>query len=61
MLVCDDSSQQAIATGRISPNGEISRIVVLMEFRKECFDKMIIQGLFNMADSTLKCITAKQL
>lgn len=49
MLVCDDSSQQPIATGRISPTGEISRIAVLMEFRKECIDKMIIQGLFDIA------------
>ena len=49
MLVCDDNSQQPIATGRISPSGEISRIAVLMEFRKECVDKMIIQGLFEIA------------
>ncbi|MGB0937480.1 MAG: GNAT family N-acetyltransferase [Colwellia sp.] len=49
MLVCDDISKQPIATGRISPNGEISRIAVLMEFRKDCVDKMIIQGLFEIA------------
>jgi predicted GNAT family N-acyltransferase len=49
ILVCDDSSQQPIATGRISPIGEISRIAVLMEFRKDCVDKMIIQGLFEIA------------
>ena len=32
ILVCDDTSQQPIATGRISSSGEISRIAVLMEF-----------------------------
>lgn len=53
MLVCDDNSQEPIATGRISSNGEISRIAVIMEFRKASIDKMIIQGLFRIANELL--------
>ncbi|WP_019029128.1 GNAT family N-acetyltransferase [Colwellia piezophila] len=49
MLVCDDKSQEPIATGRISPQGEISRIAVVMGYRSEEIDKFIIQGLFRIA------------
>ena len=49
MLVCDDTSQEPIATGRISSSGEISRIAVLMEFREASIDKIIMQGLFRIA------------
>jgi len=49
MLVCDDNSQEPIATGRILPNGEISRIAVVKEFRKQQIDKVIISGLIKIA------------
>lgn len=50
MLVCDDISQEPIATGRISSSGEISRIAVLMEFRQAAIDKIIMKGLFRIAE-----------
>lgn len=50
MLVCDDYSQEPIATGRISASGEISRVAVLMEFRHEALDKVIMKGLFRIAE-----------
>ncbi|MDX2370491.1 MAG: GNAT family N-acetyltransferase [Colwellia sp.] len=50
MLVCDDNSQKPIATGRISSTGEISRIAVVMEFRRASIDKVILQGLFRIAE-----------
>ena len=50
MLVCDDTSQRPIATGRISASGEISRIAVLMEFRQASIDKVVMQGLFRIAE-----------
>ena len=49
MLVCDDFTQEPIATGRISPSGEISRIAVLMGFRKQKIDKIVLQGLISIA------------
>ena len=49
MLVCDDITQEPIATGRILPTGEISRIAVLMSFRKQNVDKVVLQGLFRIA------------
>ena len=49
MLVCDDKNQEPIATGRISPQGEISRIAVVMGYRSEKLDKFIMQGLFRIA------------
>jgi predicted GNAT family N-acyltransferase len=49
MLVCDDKTQEPIATGRISPNGEISRIAVVMGYRAAKLDKFIMQGLFSIA------------
>jgi len=49
MLVCDDISQEPVATGRILASGEISRIAVLMSFRKQSVDKVILQGLFRIA------------
>lgn len=50
MLVCDDSSQEPIATGRISSSGQISRIAVVMEYRQAGIDKVVIQGLFRIAE-----------
>jgi len=50
MLVCDDTSQEPIATGRISSSGEISRIAVLMEFRRAAIDKIVMRGLFRIAE-----------
>jgi len=51
MLVCDDKNQEPIATGRITPQGEISRIAVVMGYRNEKIDKFIMQGLFRIAES----------
>jgi len=50
MLVCDDNSQEPIATGRISSSGQISRIAVVMEYRNAGIDKVIMQGLFRIAE-----------
>lgn len=50
MLVCDDRSQEPIATGRISSAGQISRIAVVMAYRKTDVDKIIIKGLFRIAE-----------
>jgi len=50
MLVSDDKSQEPIATGRISPQGEISRIAVVMGYRNEQIDKFIMRGLFSIAE-----------
>ncbi len=49
MLVCDDNNQEPIATGRISPQGEISRIAVVMGYRSKKVDKFIMKGLFKIA------------
>lgn len=49
MLVCDDKNQEPIATGRISPQGEISRIAVVMGYRSEKIDKFIMKGLCQIA------------
>ena len=49
MLVCDDNNQEPIATGRISPQGEISRIAVVMGYRSKKIDSFIMQGLFGIA------------
>lgn len=49
MLVCDDVTQEPIATGRILPSGEISRIAVLMSYRSQNIDKVVLQGLFKIA------------
>ena len=49
MLVSDDNNQEPIATGRISPQGEISLIAVIMSYRSEKLDKFIMQGLFRIA------------
>jgi len=49
MLVCDDYSQEPIATGRILPSGEISRIAVLQSHRKQAIDKIVLDGLLKVA------------
>ncbi|MBU2892331.1 GNAT family N-acetyltransferase [Colwellia sp. D2M02] len=49
MLVCDDKNQEPIATGRISPQGEISRIAVVIGYRNKKVDKFIMKGLFSIA------------
>ena len=48
MLVCD--GQEPIATGRITPQGEISRIAVVMGYRNKKIDKFIMRGLFSIAN-----------
>ena len=49
MLICDDVTQEPIATGRILLSGEISRIAVLMPFRQQNIDKIVLRGLFRIA------------
>lgn len=49
MLVCDDKSQEPVATGRILPTGEISRIAVLSQHREKRLDQIVIQGLIKIA------------
>ena len=49
MLICDDISQEPIATGRILPCGEIGRIAVIMEHRKLRLDQIVIRGLMQIA------------
>jgi len=49
MLVCDDISQEPIATGRILPNGEIGRIAVIREHRDRQLDQVVIEGLLRIA------------
>ncbi|GHE83056.1 GNAT family N-acetyltransferase [Thalassotalea profundi] len=50
ILVCDDHSQEPIATGRIFPTGEISRIAVIPNFRKYQVDKLVIKALISIAE-----------
>ena len=50
ILVCDDKSQKPIATGRISATGQISRIAVVREYRQAAIDKIVMQGLFRIAE-----------
>lgn len=50
MLVCDDNTQEPIATGRILPTGEISRIAVLMDYRQEKIDRVVLKGLLKIAN-----------
>ncbi len=49
MLICDDDSQEPIATGRILPTGEISRVAVLKNYRDKKLDMVIFQGLIRIA------------
>ncbi|GAA5142835.1 GNAT family N-acetyltransferase [Thalassotalea piscium] len=49
ILVCDDYSQEPIATGRIFSTGEISRIAVIPSFRKHKVDKLILNALLIIA------------
>ncbi|WP_448211549.1 GNAT family N-acetyltransferase [Colwellia sp. MEBiC06753] len=49
MLVCDDNSQEPVATGRILPSGEIGRIAVIQEHRKQQLDKLVLKGLLRIA------------
>ena len=50
ILVCDDHSQEPIATGRIFPTGEISRIAVIQNFRRYQVDKLVIKTLISIAE-----------
>jgi len=49
VLVCDDITQEPVATGRILSTGEISRIAVLMSFRKRNVDRDVMKGLLAIA------------
>jgi len=49
MLVCDDLTQEPVATGRILASGEISRIAVMMKYRKNSIDKIVLKGLISIA------------
>lgn len=50
VLVCDDTSQEPIATGRILPSGEISRIAVLPNHRQCGADKLVLACLIRIAN-----------
>ena len=49
MLVCDDFTQEPVATGRLLPSGELGRIAVVMDHRKKKIDKLVIKGLISIA------------
>lgn len=49
MLVCCDASQEPVATGRILPSGEIGRIAVVKEHRKQQLDLLVLKGLIKAA------------
>ncbi len=55
ILVCDDTSQEPIGTGRILPTGEISRIAVLPQYRHDPVDKVILSGLIRIAKELELC------
>ncbi|PCI60800.1 MAG: GNAT family N-acetyltransferase [Gammaproteobacteria bacterium] len=50
ILICDDASQEPVATGRIVSSGEISRIAVLISHRKQSLDKVVLKGLLKVAN-----------
>ena len=49
ILVCDDVTQEPVATGRILSTGEISRIAVLMSYRSQDVVQKVMQGLLAIA------------
>ena len=49
MLVCDDLTQEPVATGRILANGEIGRIAVVKGHRQQNLDRLILAGLLRVA------------
>lgn len=49
VLVCDDRTQEPIATGRILASGEISRIAVLRNHRGKEADKLVLECLLKTA------------
>ena len=49
ILVCDDLTQEPVATGRILSTGEISRIAVLMSYRSQDVVQKVMQGLLAIA------------
>lgn len=49
ILVIDEETKEAIATGRLTDDGEISRIGVVISRRKTPIGKEIINALLNIA------------
>lgn len=49
ILVCDDVTQEPVATGRILSTGEISRIAVLMSYRSQDVVQSVMKGLLAIA------------
>jgi predicted GNAT family N-acyltransferase len=49
ILVCDDQTKEPIATGRMLPNGEISRISVLRPYRCLDLTKRVMADLLDAA------------
>ncbi|QDP01259.1 GNAT family N-acetyltransferase [Thalassotalea sp. PS06] len=49
VLVVDEETQEPIATGRITNDGEISRIAVVISKRKSPVGKEVIQALVKIA------------
>jgi len=50
ILVCDDGTQEPVATGRILSTGEISRIAVLMSYREKDVVQRVMRGLLAIAN-----------
>lgn len=48
-ILVRDQSGKAIATGRLSRDGKISRVAVLMQHRKQEVGKTVINGLLKIA------------
>jgi N-acetylglutamate synthase-like GNAT family acetyltransferase len=48
--VCDDGTQEPVATGRILSTGEISRIAVLMSYREKDVVQKVMRGLLVIAN-----------
>ncbi|QTH64084.1 GNAT family N-acetyltransferase [Psychrosphaera ytuae] len=48
-ILVRDPTGKAIATGRLSRDGKISRVAVLMQYRKKEVGKTVINGLLNIA------------
>lgn len=49
VLVVDDESQEPVATGRITNQGELSRICVVISKRKSPIGKQVIDTLLDIA------------
>lgn len=49
ILICDDISQEPIATGRLSSSGEISRVAVIKHYRQQNYEYVVFNKLVKIA------------